>query len=351
MPCLEPDGVLEYLQGELDADRTSDLEEHMAGCAACRRLVATLVREGVVSLQGDGGGTPVDPADPPVAADDSGRLPSLVGQTVGNYVLERQLGRGAMGTVYLGRHPEIGRAVAIKVLDSHVDEVAAARFVDEATAVTWIAHPNVIEVYDLGRTDTGWIYYVMELLDGRHLGQHMQQRFEDSGRMSAAEVTPLLQQICAGLQATHAQGVVHRDLKPENIFLLSGDSLRVKLLDYGIAKLLNRHEALTLAGAVVGSPVVISPEQARGDLDQVGPPSDIYALGVVLYWMLAGRPPFAAHSITNLLAAHASRTPRSLELVTPGLPRPLVRVVMQCLEKAPGDRPASAAEVAQRFGA
>jgi len=277
---------------------------------------------------------------------------TLSGRKIGNYVVTRLLGKGGMGSVYLARHPEIGREVAIKVMDRLKTELEPRRFVDEATAATRIKHPNIVEVYDLGRTTEGWIYYVMEVLEGRDLGQIMEQALEQRGRMTPKEVLPYLEQICAGLQAAHDAGVVHRDLKPENVYVIDGDHLRLKLLDFGIAKLLEREDAgvsHTMTGALMGTPLIMAPEQAAGKHRQVSNRTDLYSLGVILFWMLAGRPPFEETEVLLLLADHLKEPPPVLKKIEPTVPPAVSDLVMRCLEKDPDLRPASARDLLDLF--
>ena len=277
---------------------------------------------------------------------------SLTGQHIGNYVVIRPLGEGGMGAVYLARHPEIEREVAIKVLGAILLPEQVDRFIDEARAASRIRHPNIIDVYDLGRTGEGRIYYVMEALQGRELKEEMEEHFRRTGRMRPAEVLPILAQVCHGLQAAHDHGVVHRDLKPENIFLLRRKHLAVKILDFGLAKLLEQEQpgtSRTRTGAIMGSPLVIAPEQAAGRHRDISPRTDLYSLGVILYWMLAGRPPFEDQEVWLLISHHIEDLPPPLEQHAPDLPRPLLDLVMQCLEKDPQRRPSSAREVLSRF--
>ena len=276
-----------------------------------------------------------------------------VGLRVGNYVIQRQLGEGGMGVVYLAEHPEIGRQVAIKILAAHLLQypMAAERFVAEAKAVTRIKHSNIIDIYDFGRLEDGRLYYVMEILEGRELKEVMAQ-----GRMTPAEVLPYLEQICGALQAAHDHNVIHRDLKPENIFEVSREPVGIKVLDFGIAKLLEpesrgKGKGMTSTGMVMGSPLTMAPEQAAGMPDRIGPHTDLYSLGVVLYWMLAGLPPFSAEASGLLLAKHITERPPPLREVAPDIPPAVAQVVDQCLEKDPADRPKSATELACAFAA
>ena len=281
---------------------------------------------------------------------------SLIGLPIGNYVLKSLLGVGGMGAVYLAEHPAIGRQVAIKVLAEHLSLHArlSERFLSEARALALIENPNVIEIYDFGKLEDGRLFYVMELLRGLELGKVMNQR----GRLTAAEVLPYLEQICRGLQATHEKGIIHRDLKPENIFVLDRDPMNIKLLDFGIAKL--QHQGmggagggggitLTQTGMVMGTPLYIAPEQASGEVQSIGPQTDLYSLGVIIYWMLSGKPPFFNETPALLLAMHISEEVKPIRQVFPSVPASVAEIVEQCLAKDPAHRPASAKELARRF--
>ena len=273
----------------------------------------------------------------------------LIGELIGNYEVKALLGAGGMGQVYLAENPRIGREVAIKVLSQQMaaDESFLDRFQVEARAVTRIDHPNVIDIYDFGSLEDGRLYYVMELLRG----QELKAVISAHGAMSAAEVLPFVAQICAALQAAHAQGVVHRDLKPENIFVLDREPLRVKVLDFGIAKMLEAGESSTATntGVIMGTPRYISPEQAAGQPDQISPRTDLYSLGVILYQLLCGEVPFQEEMPVLMLARHLKDPPPPLRDRNPTVPPGVAAVVHRCLEKAPGDRPKSARELAEAF--
>ena len=274
----------------------------------------------------------------------------LIGESIGNYKLTKLLGKGGMGSVYLGEHPRIDRKVAVKVLAPYVVQqpLAAKRFEAEAKVISRIDHPNIIEIYDFGSLESGSLYYVMEMLRGHELRKLMKKK-----KMSAAAVLPYLEQICAALQAAHDMGVVHRDLKPENIFVLERKPLTIKVLDFGVAKLLETDQGieLTAAGVVVGTPLFVSPEQAAGEPHRIGPGTDIYSLGVLLYWMLAGRPPFIASGPGMLMAMHIKDPAPPLRDKVPELQEGVAEVVHRCLEKAPEDRPGSAQEVYEAYKA
>ena len=273
----------------------------------------------------------------------------MIGQKIGNYEISELLGKGGMGSVYLARHPRIERQVAIKILAPYVVQqpMAAKRFEAEARLISKIDHPNIIEIYDFGTLDNGSLYYVMELLKGQELRQVMRK----NKKMPAQVVQSYLEQICAALQAAHDLGVIHRDLKPENIFILGREPMTLKVLDFGVAKLLesNQDIDLTAAGVVVGTPLFVAPEQAAGQPNLVSNRTDIYSLGVLLYWMLGGRPPFLADGPGMLMAMHIKDSAKPIQQRAPTVPDGVAAIVHQCLEKKPEDRPASAAEVYEAF--
>jgi len=275
----------------------------------------------------------------------------LLGQKVGNYKIKSQLGKGGMASVYLAENPIIGREVAIKVLARHLaeQETVASRFISEARAVTRLKHPAIIEIYDFGALEDETPYYVMEKLSGRELKDVMKAR----GKMPAGEVLPLLEQICGGLQAAHDGGVVHRDLKPANIFVLDGEPAQVKLLDFGIAKMLEGEDAAmqTATGVVIGTPHFISPEQAAGKRDLIGPATDIYSLGLIIYWMLCGELPFSEDSVGMLLVKHISEAPPPLQERAPEVCSAVAEVVHRCLMKEPDKRPGTPTELLKEFRA
>jgi serine/threonine protein kinase len=271
-------------------------------------------------------------------------------RSVGEYQLERLLGTGGMASVYCARHVDGGRPVAIKVIAPHLvtDPRASGRFEAEARAVMRIDHPNVIRVFQTGRLSDGTLYQVMELLEGQDLGEVIAR----AGTLTPHQVLPYLRQICAGLQAAHDRGVVHRDLKPQNIFVLDGEPTRLKLLDFGIAKLLAPGDThnFTATGVTLGTPRFIAPEQACGDKDRISPQTDLYSLGVILYVMLSGTPPFAG-DLEALLLSHVTEPLPPLRTRAYEVPVTVADVVHRCLEKDPADRPDSATTVVEMYEA
>jgi hypothetical protein len=269
------------------------------------------------------------------------------GTIIGGYRIAREIGGGGMGLVYLAEHMLLGRPAAVKVLRPEVSHVPSAvqRFFTEARATIVIKHPGIVEIFDFGYTASGNAYIVMEWLEGATLSDTLARR-----RMSLVTTLTVARRMVAALAAAHGAGVVHRDLKPDNVFLLpdpdGGDVPLVKLLDFGIAKLVDEGAASpkqTATGVVMGTPVYMSPEQCRAcPCDHR---SDLYSLGCVLFEMVAGSPPFGGASAGELLAAHLMQPPPVLAQVTPGAPAALSHLVGRLLAKATAERPADAATV------
>ena len=275
----------------------------------------------------------------------------LLGQTLGNYRVERVLDAGAMGQVFLGIHPTIDRKVAIKVLHEELcarPEIAK-RFMSEARAVNHINHPNIVEIFDFGILSDGRPYLIMEFLPGEDLGSYLDR----SGALSLEEVLPMVRQIAAGLDAAHEIGVIHRDLKPENVFLIvSRFGRTIKLLDFGIAKILQpelQDMSATATGIVMGTPAYMSPEQALGHTDVIGPPCDVYALGVLIYRMLSGRLPYEAENYQQMMMKQVAEPPVPITARLPGFPPAIWRILERALQKDQTRRPPTAGDLFQEL--
>ncbi|HXJ23224.1 MAG TPA: serine/threonine-protein kinase [Polyangia bacterium] len=265
---------------------------------------------------------------------------SMVNQTIGNYRVIRLLGEGGMGVVYLAQHPVIGRKVAIKLLHAVLarDADIVSRFFNEARAIHMIAHENIVEILDFGQTTDGQPYFIMEYLEGESLSEAVSR-----GPMPPAQVEAIGVQMCRALSAAHAKGIVHRDLKPHNVQLCqkADGALEVKILDFGVAKILaspdGAQSVKTRTGSLMGTPLYMSPEQCKGSgvLDHR---TDIYSLGVMLFEMLAGRPPFMAEGVGELFAKHMLQEAPQLLDFAPSTPPQMAAAVMKSLAKDPADR-------------
>ena len=252
------------------------------------------------------------------------------------YRVQRLLGKGGMGAVYLADDEVLGELVALKVISSAFasDERAmVTRFRREAAAARKVSSPAVIRIHDLGEARPGLLYLSMEYFAGRTLAAVIAQR----GIVPMADVKDILQQIGAGLEAAHAVGVVHRDLKPSNV--LVGERGAVKIIDFGLATTAVG-EGLTATGAILGTPHYMAPEQVRGK--PVDARTDIYALGALAYHLVTGRPPFAADNMIAIGFAHLSETPVPPQQLRKEIPPGLAAAILDALAKDPGDRPSSA---------
>ena len=269
----------------------------------------------------------------------------LIGAVVGErYRIVSRIGVGGMGAVYRAEHTMMRRDLAIKVLLSELggrDEFAR-RFEREAESASRLAHPNIITVTDFGRTPDGALFLAMEFLAGDALTSAINE-----GPLPRERALAIVRQILRGLDHAHAAGVVHRDLKPDNIMLVERDGQRdvVKILDFGIAKVTepaSGQEVLTQAGVIFGTPEYLSPEQAVGE--SVDARADLYAAGVILYEMLAGRRPFESEDKVKIISMHLSHAPPRIRDVNPtvDVPFALEQVVLQALEKHRENRFASA---------
>jgi serine/threonine-protein kinase len=258
----------------------------------------------------------------------------------GRYRIERLLGRGGMGAVYLAHDEVLGELVALKLISSAwaADEAALIdRFKREAAAARKVSSPNVIRIHDLGEARAGLLYLSMEYFPGKTLADVVAAR----GILPIADCKDILLQVCAGLGAAHTAGVVHRDLKPHNV--LVGERNSVKLIDFGLAKA-TAADGLTASGMLLGTPHYMSPEQIRGKT--VGPQSDVYSLGALAYHLYTGRPPFAGDNAIAVGFAHLSEPPPPLRQVRAEIPESVESAILSALAKEPMQRPAGAAAFA-----
>jgi serine/threonine-protein kinase len=268
-----------------------------------------------------------------------------MGTEIAGYVVDGDVGKGGMGVVYSATHPVIGKRAAIKVLRGEVSSSpgAVARFIQEARAVNQIGHPNIIDIFAFGTLPDGRSYHVMDLLVGEPLRKRLKR-----GPLSPDAAAHVIEGIASALIAAHDKGFVHRDLKPDNVYLVKRDDLdepEVKLLDFGLAKLMpeaGKAPFITKAGAMLGTPEYMSPEQARSE--PIDTRTDIYALGVLTFEILTGYRPFGRRaSALETLKAHAEEAPPLLTEYVQGLDPELVQLVDAMLAKQRDDRPSLAA--------
>ena len=265
-------------------------------------------------------------------------------RSIGRYQLRRRLGSGGMGQVWAAWHKGLGREVAVKLLrfaldDHSPDPVAVERFRREVRATSELVHPNTVRLFDYGATDDGILYYAMELLEGENLRTLVRRE----GPLPPARAVHLVSQAARALAEAHRKGIVHRDVKPENVLVIDagGEKDFVKLLDFGIAKVLatpahGEEEDLTRTGMLTGTPATMSPEAITAG--EIGPPADVYSLGAVLYFLLAGRFPFEGEAATQLLAHLHEPVVRPSVKAGVEVPLDLEDVLLRALAKEPGER-------------
>jgi eukaryotic-like serine/threonine-protein kinase len=267
----------------------------------------------------------------------------LLGRKINNYEVCALLDKGGMGNIYLAHHPVIDRKVAIKVLNREFarDQTLVQRFLNEAKAANAIRHPNIIEMIDAGILPDGIPYLFMELLEGETLGRRIQRL----GRLPLGEAVAVTHDIASALAAAHEKGIVHRDLKPQNVFLARDErapgTAMVKVLDFGVAKLrpdLAGGIYETTAGSLIGTPPYMSPEQCAGLVGRVDQRTDVYALGIILYEMLTGQPPFMAEGFGEILMLHQVEPPRPPRELDPSIPQALEATILAALAKDREDR-------------
>jgi serine/threonine protein kinase len=377
----------------LPADARAALESHVRGCSRCSDFVSgTSKEEFAAHLKGSAGprcseltpseadqdtirgrsaetpprptidyqpldsveqsaAPPVDDltvAHPPDSDSDADpeEIPEPLRQQT-KYRIIRRLGRGGMGSVYLGRHARMDRLVAIKVINANlVGSVRAVeRFNAEVQVIAKLDHPNIARAYDaeaFGPLQA----IIMEFVPGQTLAEFAKSRQHSGEPVPVDEACRLIYEALLGLQHAHERGIIHRDLKPQNLMLVR-DSGTVKILDFGLAKLtLNRTRGLTKSNVTMGTYEYMAPEQAV-DAASVDAPADIYSIGCTLYFLLAGKLPFDYDSDAQLLLAHQTEVPRQLVEIRPDVPLAVSELVARMLAKKPADRPRSAAEASE----
>jgi serine/threonine protein kinase len=278
----------------------------------------------------------------------SGKTRRAANETqLGPYTLQRKLGQGGMGVVFEARHSLLRRRAAVKMLPAErAGDEAYARFEREVQVTAQLSHPNIVQVYDYGRTDEGSFYYAMEYLDGVDL----ERLVHEHGPLPAARVAHILLQAAEALAEAHAAGVIHRDIKPANLVLCNHPRRPdlLKVVDFGLVKDLRQSDpAVTDINVISGTPLYMAPETVTAP-DAVDGRADLYALGAVAYFLLTGNPPFTGKNVIEVMGQHlhATVTPPS-ELCA--VPSDLEAILLACLAKDPADRPQSAAELVDRL--
>ena len=273
----------------------------------------------------------------------------MIGQEIGNFVVETKIGEGGMGAVYLATHRLIGKTAVIKVLLPSLSKnrELTSRFFQEAKSAASIDHPGIVEIYDFGHNPDGTAFIIMEHLRGESLTARMHR----VGVMVPVASAEIMQQIAGALQAAHERSIVHRDLKPDNIFLVPDPQAilgeRVKLLDFGIAKLTSGKEELghkTQTGSLMGTPLYMAPEQCQGRAD-IDARADLYSLGCIMFEQVCGRPPFCEGGAGAILAAHLVEEVPDLRSIRPDLDPQFCQIVRKLLAKSPADRFQTASEL------
>ena len=266
----------------------------------------------------------------------------LLGQVLADtYKIEQILGLGGMGTVYQVSNVRLGKRLAIKVLSrrSLGNDDLVQRFYREARIATDLGHPHIVEVLDFNETGDGDPYMVMEYL----AGEDLQAVLRHTPVLPAERAVFIIRQVCSALHAAHRQGVIHRDLKPGNIFICVDEEYAdfVKVLDFGISKVLGSASLQTRGDALLGTPQFMAPEQAEGDVQAISAATDVFSVGSILYRLLCGQDPFCGDFVPAVMFQVVHRDPPPLRSVNPQLPEQLERVVARAMEKLPGDRFAS----------
>lgn len=272
--------------------------------------------------------------------DEPDRAPIAVRRDFGKYELISELGRGGMGVVYKARQKDLDRIVALKmILSSHLasaDQVS--RFYAEARAAARLRDPNIVGIYEVGE-HRGQHFFTMEYVSGKSLAQVIRGK-----ALEIEEAVRLVMIVARAVHSLHGHGMIHRDLKPSNILLDEAGNPSVS--DFGLAKVLESEDRVTASNAIVGTPGYMSPEQAAGRGLQVGPTSDIYSLGTILFECLTGRPPHDGSAPLATLVQVLEGEPPQPRLLNPNIPRPLEKICLKCLEKDQIDRYTSARDLA-----
>jgi serine/threonine-protein kinase len=341
----DTDAALELIYGEFlvrqalgERPAAAEYLDRFPGFAACLRVqfefLQTLQSGGDAAGNGSSALPPSRPHGPPLPPTE--RLPNVPG-----YEVQGELGRGGMGVVYKARHVQLSRVVALKMILSgaHAGGEERRRFLREAEAAARLQHPNIVQVFEVGEAH-GHPFFSLEFCPGGPLAAKL-----NGTPQTAREAARLAETLARAVQAAHEAGVIHRDLKPANVLLLEDGT--PKVTDFGLAKLLDDPAVRTANGAIVGTPSYMAPEQASGHGQDVGPATDVYALGALLYEFLTGRPPFKAALPLDTILEVLAEEPAPPRRLLSQTPRDLETIALKCLEKDPRRRYPSALALAE----
>lgn len=322
-PRLEPGSTVRMEPGQV------------AGGAMASAELEMQLASGIVVEEDPRSGVTLDLSDHPMRT--PGPPPP---RDFGKYELLDEIGRGGMGVVFKARHKELDRLVAIKmILASHLaTPEQVERFYHEARAAAKLTHPQIVGIHDVGQTH-GQHYFAMDFVSGPSLSQLLAD-----GPLDPTQAARLVFAVARAVSHLHGQGIVHRDLKPSNVLL--DEEGRPRVTDFGLAKMLQSDGRMTRTGAIVGTPGYMSPEQASGRGGEVGPLSDVYALGAILYELLTGRPPFQGETPLDTLVQVLEGEPPRPSHLREGIPRTLELICLKCLERSPQNRYMSASALA-----
>jgi hypothetical protein len=276
----------------------------------------------------------------PPQSDDTYQLAAAPRQKFGDYELLEEIARGGMGVVYRARQLSLNRIVALKMIlaGQLASKMDVERFYSEARAAGDLQHPNIVVIHEVGQHD-GQHFFSMDYVDGPSLADKLVE-----GTWPPREAARLVRQIARAIHYAHTRGIIHRDLKPRNVLLTAEGQPRIT--DFGLAKRLHGTSGLTASGQILGTPSFMSPEQAQGKVRGVGPRSDVYSLGAMLYWLLTGRPPFSGRDAIEVLKRVIEREPTPPRRLKPQLDKDLETITLTCLQKDPAERYSSARELA-----
>src|SRR6516225_8372250 len=269
---------------------------------------------------------------------------SVAGLRFADYLLEQEIAHGGTGVVYRARQLSLGRTVAVKLLllGRYSSAESVERFRREARSVAALRHPNIVAIHEIGEHE-GQQFFSMDYVEGQNLAEAVR-----AGPLDPRRSAEIVRAIAQAIHFAHEHGVLHRDLKPSNVLL--DEFEQVRITDFGLAKRLDGSSDLTVTGQVVGTPNYLSPEQAAGEHAALGPASDVYSIGALMYELLTGRPPFLSNSLQETLSRIQNNEPVSPRALNPALHRDLETICLKCLQKEPERRYGSAQALAEDLG-